>query len=87
MTKSTTKQLLSRKAASEYLLAAHSLTIEASSLARYAYSGTGPRYVMVGARAMYAARDLDTWAQSRIRKPDRERRIAEAEKVAAPRAA
>jgi hypothetical protein len=56
-------QYLSRKAATEYLVAKYGFESR-RMLAELAATGDGPRFHMHGRTALYSQHELDWWAQS-----------------------
>ena len=64
----TTDRFLSRREAAEYLTG-RGLRTAAQTLARLAATSTsGPAYRIWGSRTVYAAADLDAWAEARVSK-------------------
>ncbi len=59
-------EYMNRKAAADWLTA-RGLTIKATTLAKYATIGGGPRITRWGRLVRYAATDLETWAAGRLR--------------------
>lgn len=63
------QKYLSRKQAAEYL-AEHGLQRTASTLAKYATNGGGPKFRKFGARqVLYEIADLDEWVSEQLSAP------------------
>jgi hypothetical protein len=60
---------LSRAQAADYLRERWGLSYARRTLVIYAARGTGPEYFRVGARVVYTAWALDSWAKSKITAP------------------
>jgi hypothetical protein len=72
----TAVKYLTRQRAAEYLTEKGIPTTE-QSLADRARSEGGPRYGLIGYRALYTAADLDAWVAERLARPTlRQRRKA-----------
>jgi hypothetical protein len=62
----STRKLLRRKAASDYLRETHGLERAPSTLAKLAVIGGGPIFRHAGRVPLYAPEDLDEWATSKL---------------------
>jgi hypothetical protein len=54
-----------------YLTESRGVPVAPQTLARFAVSGNGPVYRKFGHRVLYSIRDLDNWAEARLRPPQR----------------
>jgi hypothetical protein len=66
------KLYFTRQRAAEYLTQKGVPTTE-QSLADRVRRGNGPRYGMIGFRALYTEADLDAWIAERLARPDNRR--------------
>ena len=62
---------LRRNAAAAYVEETHGIPCAPKTLAKYAVIGGGPIFRKAGKTPLYAAGDLDAWAESRLSKPVR----------------
>jgi hypothetical protein len=60
----TTRRLLRRKAASDYLRETYGISRAVSTLAKLAVTGGGPPFRRDGRLPLYSPDDLDAWAQT-----------------------
>jgi hypothetical protein len=67
----STRKLLRRKAASQYLHEAHGLERAPSTLAKLAVIGGGPIFRRIGRVPLYTTDDLDKWVASKLSTPMR----------------